>query len=132
MDTSSVQYTLRPKDIEKAAELFGYDQAIFKQFNDQRLLNTVYIRALLIRMDFERMASGLHWLEHHDKNYSYPEIMKALAKNYGVSMKVIKQTVNGHSSTIHFCSKCGIRVTGDVYRRTGGLCSSCFAETIDI
>lgn len=132
MDTSSVQYTLRPKDIEKAADMFGYDQAIFKQFNDQRLLNTVYIRALLIRMDFERMTSGLHWLEHDDKNYSYPEIMKALAKNYGVDVKVIQRTLHGHSSAILFCSKCGIKVSHNTYKRTGGLCSSCFADTIDI
>ncbi len=132
MDTSSVQYTLREKDIEKAAELFGYDQAIFKQFNDQRLLNTVYIRALLIRMDFERMTSGLHWLEHNDKKYNYPEIMRALAKNYGVTVKAIQQTLHGHSNAFLFCSKCGIRVTRDTYRRTGGLCSGCFADTLDI
>jgi hypothetical protein len=132
MDTSSVQYTLRPKDIEKAAELFGYDQAIFKQFNDQRLLNTVYIRSLLIRMDFERMTSGLHWLEHTEKDYSYPEIMRALAKNYGVTVKVIQQTLHGHSGSIYFCSKCGIRVPRETYKRTGGLCSQCFADTIDI
>ena len=132
MDTSSVQYTLREKDIEKTAELFGYDQAIIKQLNDQRLLNTVYIRSLLIRMDFERMTSGLHWLEHNDKDYSYPEIMRALAKNYGVSVKAIQQTLHGHSGAIFFCSKCGIRVPRETYKRTGGLCSQCFADTIDI
>jgi len=132
MDTSSVQYTLRQKDIEKAAELFGYDQAIFKQFNDQRLLNVEYIRALLIRMDFERLTSGLHWLEHNDTKYAYPEVMKALARNYGVTVKVIQQTLHGKNEAIVFCSKCGIRISRQVAKRTGGLCSNCYADTIDI
>lgn len=132
MDTSSVRYTLRPKDIEKAAELFGYDQAIFKQFNDQRLLNTQYIRALLIRMDYERLTSGLHWLEEDSKDYAFPEIMRALAHNYGMSIAAIKKTLNGHSESIFFCTRCGIRISKNIYRRTGGLCSNCYADTIDI
>lgn len=132
MNNSSVQYTLRQKDIEKAADMFGYDQAIFKQFNDQRLLNVEYIRALLIRMDFERLTSGLHWLEHNDKKYAYPEVMKALARNYGVTVKVIQQTLSGKNEAIMFCSKCGIRINRQVSKRTGGLCSNCFADTIDL
>ena len=118
MDTSSVQYILRPKDIEKAAELFGYDQALLKQFNDQRLLNTTYIRALLIRLDFERLTSGLHWLEHDDKNYAYPEIMKALAKNYGITVKSVQQILHGGNDSMFFCSRCGVRISKSTWSRT--------------
>lgn len=132
MDSSSVRYTLRPKDIEKVAELFGYEQAIIKQFNDQRLLNTEYIRALLIRMDFERLTSGLHWLEHDDKTYAYPEIMRALANNYGMTVKAIQKTLHGSNEGVLFCSKCGIRISRDTYKRTGGLCPNCFADTIGL
>ena len=132
MDTSSVQYILRPKDIEKAAELFGYDQALLKQFNDQRLLNTTYIRALLIRLDFERLTSGLHWLEHNDKDYAYPEVMTALRRHYGISMKALQKILSSRNQKTLFCSKCGIRVSASTYERTGGLCPNCFADTIDI
>ena len=58
--SDSVQFNLRPKDLEKASELLGIELAILERFNSQRLLNVTYIRSLLIRADYERLTSGLH------------------------------------------------------------------------
>ncbi len=74
--TDSVQFTLRPKDLEKASDMFGIDIAVLERFNAQRLLNVTYIRNLLIRADYERLTSGLHWLEHQDKKYNFPEVLE--------------------------------------------------------
>jgi hypothetical protein len=126
------KYTLRPRDIEKAAELYGIDQAVLTQMNDMCLLDTDYIRSALIRTDFEKLTSGLHWLEHNDKDYAYPEVMTALRRHYGISMKALQKILSSRNQKTLFCSKCGIRVSASTYERTGGLCPNCFADTIDI
>ena len=56
----SIKYTLRPKDIEKASDLLSLDKALIERLNSQRLLDTTYIRNLIIRADYERLTSGLH------------------------------------------------------------------------
>lgn len=128
----SVQFTLRPKDIEKASDMFGIDQAILERLNAQRLLNATYIRNLLIRADYERLTSGLHWLEHQDKNYRFPEVLKALQREYNVSKSTLSNILHGKNESVVFCNRCGIRITKQCYNRTNGLCSNCFAETLEL
>lgn len=128
----SVQFTLRPKDLEKASEMFGVDIAMLERLNAQRLLNATYIRNLLIRADYERLTSGLHWLEHQDKRYNFPEVMRALRQEYNVSKPVLTKILHGRNESILFCNRCGIRITKKCYDRTGGLCSNCFADTLEL
>ena len=35
----TVQFTLRPKDLEKASDMFGIEIALLERLNAQRLLN---------------------------------------------------------------------------------------------
>lgn len=128
----SVQFTLRPKDLEKASEMFGIDIAMLERLNSQRLLNATYIRNLLIRADYERLTSGLHWLEHQNKNYNFPEVMRALRQEYNVSKPVLSKILHGRNESILFCNRCGIRITKKCHDRTGGLCSNCFADTLEL
>lgn len=128
----SIRYTLRPKDIEKASELFSVDMAALEQFNSLRLLNTEYIRDVLIRADYERLTSGLHWLEHNTKNYKFPEVLRALELEYNIAPMKIKKILSGKSQAVLFCSKCGQRISRSLHDRTGGLCSNCFAETLGL
>ena len=128
----SVQFTLRPKDIEKASDMFGIDQAILERLNAQRLLNATYIRNLLIRADYERLTSGLHWLEHQDKNYRFPEVLRALQREYNVSKSTLSNILHGKNESVVFCNRCGIRITKQCCNRTNGLCSNCFAETLEL
>lgn len=128
----SVQYNLRPKDLDKASELFQIDKAILERMNSQRLLNVEYIRNLLIRADYERLTSGLHWLEHQDKKYNFPEVMRALQHEYNINKKVLLNVLHGKNEAILFCSRCGIRISKPVHSRTGGLCSNCFADTLEL
>lgn len=128
----SVQFTLRPKDLEKASDMFGIDRALLEQLNSQRLLNATYIRNLLIRADYERLTSGLHWLEHQDKNYRFPEVLKALQREYNISKPNLTKILHGKNESVVFCNRCGIRITKQCYYRTGGLCSNCFAETLEL
>lgn len=128
----NIQFTLRPKDLEKASELFGIDQALLDKLNTQRLLNATYIRNLLIRADYERLTSGLHWLEQQDKNYSFPEVQKALRREYNINKETLQKILHGKNETLVFCNRCGIRITKQCYHRTNGLCSNCFAETLEL
>lgn len=128
----TVQFTLRPKDLEKASEMFDIELATLERLNSQRLLNATYIRNLLIRADYERLTSGLHWLEHQDKKYNFPEVMRALQHEYNVSKPNLLQILHGRNESIMFCSRCGIRITKACYNRTDGLCSNCFAETLEL
>lgn len=109
--SDSVQFNLRPKDLEKASELLGIELAILERFNSQRLLNVTYIRSLLIRADYERLTSGLHWLEHQDKNYNFPEVMRALQREYNISKANLNKILHGRNESILFCNRCGIRIT---------------------
>lgn len=128
----SVQFTLRPKDLEKASDMFGIDRALLERLNAQRLLNATYIRNLLIRADYERLTSGLHWLEHQDKNYRFPEVLKALQREYNISKPNLNKILHGKNESVVFCNRCGIRITKQCYNRTNGLCSNCFAETLEL
>lgn len=130
--SDSVQFTLRPKDLEKASEMFGIDIATLERLNSQRLLNATYIRNLLIRADYERLTSGLHWLEHQDKKYNFPEVMRALRQEYNISKPNLTKILHGRNESILFCNRCGIRITKKCHNRTGGLCSNCFADTLEL
>ena len=128
----TVQYTLRPKDIERASEMFDIEMAILERLNSQRLLNATYIRNLLIRADYERLTSGLHWLEHQDKKYNFPEVMRALQHEYNVSKPNLTKILHGRNESILFCNRCGIRISKACYNRTDGLCSNCFADELEL
>lgn len=130
--TDSVQYILRPKDIAKASDLFGVDAAVLERLNAQKLLNATYIRGLLMRADYERLTSGLHWLEQNNTKYMYPEVMRAIQREYNVSKDTLLGVLKGKNSSMHFCSNCGARVAASVAERTGGLCSICYADNMDI
>lgn len=128
----TVQWTLRPKDLTKASELFGIELALLERLNSQRLLNATYIRNLLIRADYERLTSGLHWLEHQDKKYNFPEVMRALQHEYNISKKTLQSILHGKNKSILFCNRCGISISKKTYERTNGFCSNCFADTLEL
>lgn len=128
----SVQFTLRPKDLEKASNIFGIDIALLERLNAQRLLNTTYIRSILIRADYERLTSGLHWLEHQDKNYNFPEVLRAIGHEYNISPKNLKTILHGRNESILFCARCGVRIPKATHKRTGGLCSNCYADDLEL
>lgn len=131
MDTSTVQYSLRPKDIQKASSLLEIPQEQLQHFNGLKLLNTAYIRSLLMRADFERLTNGLHYLGRCDNKYRYPEVIKALAREYGIGPKAVSAILHGNDEQIFFCSKCGVRITSQGARNRGGLCSNCYADALE-
>lgn len=128
----TVQRILRPKDLAKASDIFGIELALLERLNSQRLLNSTYIRNILIRADYERLTSGLHWLEHQDKDYKFPEVQRALRQEYNLSKEELKQILRGRNVSLIFCNKCGARITKKCYDRTNGLCSNCFADTLEL
>ncbi len=130
--TDSVQFTLRPKDLEKASDMFGIDIAVLERFNAQRLLNVTYIRNLLIRADYERLTSGLHWLEHQDKKYNFPEVLRALSREYNISQQSLKNILHGRNESLFFCNRCGRRMGKVQYHRTKGFCSNCFSDMLEL
>lgn len=131
MDTSTVQYSLRAKDIQKAASLLEIPQEQLQHLNGLKLLNTTYIRSLLMRADFERLTNGLHCLERDNKKYRYPEVVNALAREYGISPKAVSAILHGNDEQVYFCSKCGVRITKQGAQNRGGLCSNCYADALE-
>lgn len=132
MDTSSVQYTLRPKDIQQASSLLELPVEELEKLNALKILNTSYIRTLLMRMDFEQLTHGLHYLEVADRHYRYPDVIKAIARKYGVGPKAVSMALHGKDEKIYFCSRCGVRITSQGYRDRGGLCQNCYADTLEL
>lgn len=130
MDTSSVQYILRPKDVQKVASLLNMPQETILHFNELRLLNTSYIRSLLMRADFERLTYGVHRLGEEDRVYLYPEVVKAIAQEYGISAKECSKILHGRDEEIFFCSKCGIRIPRKNMKSKQGMCSNCYVDTL--
>ncbi len=128
----TVKFTLRPKDLEKASDMFGIEIATLERLNAQRLLNATYIRNLLIRADYERLTSGLHWLEHQDKTYNFPEVLRALSREYNISQQNLKDILHGRNESLLFCNRCGKRIGKSQYNRTKGFCSNCFADTLEL
>lgn len=128
----TVQFTLRPKDMEKASDLFGEDMAVLERLNSKRMLNATYIRNILIRADYERLTSGLHWLEHQDKTYKFPEVIRALAREYNISQDSVRSILRGKNESLLFCTRCGRRIGKTIYDRTDGLCSNCFADKMEL
>lgn len=132
MASERIENILREKDIKKASNLFGVDEMTFRRLNDQRLLNVSYIRDLLIRSDYEKLTRGLRYLIDQDNSYTYPEIKQALSREYGLSMNALNEILHGRQNAgMIFCKKCGFRISSQTAKRTGGLCSNCFADTLD-
>ena len=127
-----IQNILRDKDIKKASNLLGIDELTLKRLNDQRLLNSEYIRDLIIRSDYEKLVRGLRYLIDQENAYTFPEIKKALTKEYSVSMQTLNNILHGRTNAnMHFCKKCGFRISAKTALRTGGLCSACFSDTLE-
>lgn len=133
MSAGKIMNILREKDIKKAANLLGIEELMLKRLNDQRLLNSEYIRELLIRTDYEKLTRGLKYLIDQKDAYTFPEIKKALVKEYGVTMNMLNNILHGQkNANMYFCKKCGFRISKKTYARTGGLCSNCFSDTLEL
>lgn len=85
-----------------------------------------------MRADFERLTNGLHYLEKADRKYRYPEVVKAIGREYGIGPKTVATILHGHDEKIYFCSRCGVRITAQGYRDRGGLCTNCYADTLEL
>ena len=133
MEAPKIKYILREQDIMKASQLFNVDTMTLRKLNDQRLLNTEYIRDILIRYDYDNLTRGCRYLVAKNKAYTFPEVLKAIQQEYGISSKALNSILHGkNNKTMHFCKICGQRVNGRTFERTGGLCSNCHAETLDL
>lgn len=131
--TNSVQHVLRECDIEKATVVFGVDEESLRRMNDQHLLNTEFIRDNLIMYDWRAMTKGLKALNVLKRGYTFPEVGEALCKHYNISKQHLNLLLNGALKKDYiFCKRCGLRITRATHDRTGGLCSHCFSDTIDL
>lgn len=130
MNTDSVQCILREKDIRKAASLLELPEEQLEHFNSLRLLNVTYIRALLMRADFEQLTNGLHYLKKCDSKYRYPEVIKAIAREYSTTPRAVSHILSGHDEKMYFCTRCGVRISRQGYQDRGGLCANCLADSL--
>lgn len=129
-----IQRVLRPKDIQKASKLFGVDEGTLNRMNELYLLDTDYIRSKLIKSDYDYLIRGVKYLTAEEKggDYQPPEIMAALKKEYGIKAPELNAILHERRNTsMYFCRRCGIRISKNEFNRTEGLCSQCFADTIN-
>ena len=130
---NNIQHVLRDCDIEKATVVFGVDEESLRRMNDQHLLNAEFIRDNLIMYDWKQMTKGLKALHVLKKGYTFPEVGDALCKHYNISKQHLNLLLNGGlGKNFIFCRRCGLRISRQTNDRTGGLCSHCFADTIDL
>ena len=129
----SAQYILRQQDLDKASELFRIDKMLLERLNSQRLLNTDRIRNILIRNDYARLTNELCQIKHRKNwRHKYPEVMRALQSEYGVTKRVLVGILEGETQSIHFCSRCGARISRKCHESTGGLCSNCYTDALEL
>lgn len=133
MEAPKIKYILREQDIMKASHIFDVDVMTLRKLNDQRLLNTEFMRDTLVRYDYDKLTRGCKYLVAQNKAYTFPEVMKAIQQEYNISRQTLNSILHGRNNkTMHFCKVCGQRVSGKTYERTGGLCSSCHADTLEL
>lgn len=128
-----IEHILREVDVRKASTIFGVDEASLRKLNNKALLNAEFIRDSLIRHDYKKLIEGLELLSEENKNYTYPEAIKAVCGEYHITRKALTQILNSRSNiNMLFCVKCGKRIPKAQYDRTKGLCEDCFIEKIDL
>ena len=128
-----IEYVLRDQDILKASKVFGVDPVELKKMNDLRLLNTLYMRDQLIIYDYSELMRGCRILVRNHRAYTIPEVMKAIANEWGISVQTLDKILHGtQNKKMFFCKGCGVRIPRKTAERTNGLCSSCFADTLEI
>lgn len=120
------QYTLREKDIQKASDLLGVEQAILVQMNNRNLLNNDYIRSLIIRADYERLMSGLHYIDDKTKAPLTTErIYSVLMSEYNIDSTALRRIIGRKFESSCFCNRCGVRMDQRSYDMYGGVCKNC-------
>lgn len=131
---AQIQRILRDKDIQKASKLFGIDEQTLNKMNELYLLDTDYIRAKLIKNDYDYLVRGLKYLTEEQKGkYQFPEVMAALRKEYGIHTDELNAIIHEkRNAGMYFCKRCGIRITRTIYKRTDGLCIQCFSDTLHL
>ena len=127
----NLDFLLTDEMIAKASVVFDIEQATLKHLNDMGLLNTEYIRSTIIMRDYEKLTKGLTYLIDGSTTYTFGEIKKSIAAKYNVSEQLVTRIVNYPTQQgLFFCRKCGKIMKPSEYKRTGGICSKCFAKTI--
>ena len=128
-----IEHILREVDIRKASSIFGVDETSLRLLNDKALLNAEYIRDRLIKHDYTKLIDGLELLADENKNYTYPEAVKAVCGEYHITKQALTQILRSKVNVnMLFCVKCGCRIQRSQYDRTKGLCEDCFAEKIGL
>ncbi len=133
MEAPRIKYILREQDILKISDIFGIDIMEMRKMNDQRLLNTEYMRDILVRYDYDKLTRGCKYLVAQNKAYTFPEVCKAIQNEYGISKQTLNSILRGKNNRqMYFCKLCGVRIQKRTYERTGGLCPNCHSDTLDL
>ena len=134
MEAPKIKFILNEAQLEKFCNMFGLDIAAVEPLNSLACLNTEYIRDILIRADYDQLTRGIEYLQTVNRKYNYIEVTKALAKSYRLPQSTVNSILQGknNSKTMQFCKRCGKRITGRTKERTGGLCSECMTDTLNL
>ena len=133
MEAPRIKFVLTDEQIQRFSDMMGLDPTWVEALNAIACLNTEYIRDLLIRADFNQLTRGLQYIQTVKKSYNYKELRKALARKYNTSESKINEVIQGrNNSALHFCKRCGKRITGRTDQRTHGICTSCMVDELDL
>lgn len=130
---SRIDAILREKDIQKAAEIFGLEEATIKKFNDLRLLNVEYIFECLVRYDYQKLSFGIKLSDlESNKKRMEQAIGLAIRKEYNISKKLYNSIINETTTRkkMFFCDRCGKRMSMAEYNSGDGICTTCKADDI--
>ncbi|TGX80493.1 hypothetical protein E5358_12615 [Palleniella muris] len=133
LPTCNLKFLLTDEMILRAAAIFDLDEATLRRLNDMALLNTEYIRNAIIIRDYEKLTKGLLYLAQDNKAYTYSEIRQAIAKKYRVTPEQVSRQVSSKTKKgLFYCKECGKIMKEAEWKRTGGVCSSCFVDQIEM
>jgi hypothetical protein len=129
-----LQFLLREKDIIKISDIYGLDTSQVRRMNELQLLNTQYIRDVLVKYDWDKLTKGLKYLVANNKSYTFKELKLALEEDYKITPQCLNAIIGNKSRTerVYFCRRCGKRISSKIYNSTGGLCFGCHAKTLKL
>lgn len=113
---------LREKDIYKLSEITNCPPETLQQMSEMNLLDVSEVRNKLILNDWRKLKRS--------KTYKSFQIIEAIATEYQVSSSKVEFVIYAKKRLLHYCEKCGKRISKVESIRNSGICDGCTVKSI--
>lgn len=115
---------IRDKDVERLATILQIGQVDLMKLVSMGLIDHKPAMRLLVKYSYQRLK--------RKKYYKVKQIISAVAMEYGVSERFVRDAIYSRQKRLHYCVKCMRKISASDAHRNNGLCDECFSQTIQI